>query len=348
MNAHSLRLRLLVAAALSVTIILGIAGTGLGFLFERYVERRVGEELDRHLIQLASGIEVGTNGGIKVTRDLADPRFSEPLSGLYWQIDANGKEVARSRSLWDEHLVVPTPPSGTEESHIHVLTGPGNVGLFSKERLVIVPVKGKDQPLVLTAGIDHREIAEAVSAFKQDLFAALVVLGAALTGAAWLQVTVGLKPLEVIRSRLEGVRSGVATRLDGDFPLEVQPLVEEVNELLSAQERQVVRARRRAGELAHGLKTPISILGSIARDLRRSGAAKAAGDVEEQAGTLGLHIDRELARARLATGHGNARTALRPALERMIAAMKRLPNGSRLAWDCACPEGDTAPWKQAI
>src|SRR5207244_6762596 len=105
-----------------------------------------------------------------------------------------------------------------------------------------------------------------------------------------------LTTLELMRRCIEAVRSGATPRLDGNCPLEVQPLADEVNGLLAAQEQQLVKARRRAGDLAHGLKTPITILGSIARDLRRSGASKAAGDVEEQAAALEVHVERELDR----------------------------------------------------
>src|SRR5207248_1271657 len=257
--------------------------------------------------------------------DLADPRFSQPLSGLYWQIDADGKDVARSRSLWDEHLTVPTPPPGPADVHTHLLQGPAGVELFAAERLAYVDIGGKQQPLVLTVGLDRREITKTVGAFSRDLIASLAVLGAALVIAAWLQVSIGLRPLELIRGRLEAVRSGVARRLDGNFPLEVQPLADEVNGLLAAQEQQLVKARRRAGDLAHGLKTPITILGSIARELRRSGATRAAADVEEQVAALELHVERELARARMATGQGKPQAVLKPLLDRIIAAMKRLP-----------------------
>jgi signal transduction histidine kinase len=343
MKSHSLRLRLLIAAAISITAALTLAGLGINLLFERYVERRVERELQGHLIQLAAGIEVDADGNIAVTRDLADPRFSQPLSGLYWQVDADGKDVARSRSLWDERLAVPTPPTAPEDVHIHVFPGPEGVELFSQGRLIIVDVNEKKQPLVLTVGLDRREITETVASFSRDLLLSLVLLGAALIAAAWLQVSIGLRPLEIIRGRLEAVRGGAAKRLEGDFPVEVQTLADEVNGLLAAQEQQLVKARRRAGDLAHGLKTPITILGSIARDLRRSGSDRAASDVEEQAAVLGLHVERELARARMATGHGRVQAPLKPALERLTAAMKRLPGGERLAWDISGAEAGTVP-----
>jgi signal transduction histidine kinase len=335
MSGKSLRLRLLLAAAISIAVALGIAGLGLVLLFERYVERRVEEELKSHLLQLAAAIKV-SDGRIVVSRELADPRFSRPLSGLYWQIDADGTHVARSRSLWDEQLEVPTPPTGPEEVHIHLLHGPEGSELFSQERVAIVTIDGKDKPLVLTAGLDKKEIEETVSAFRRDLILSLSLLGAVLVLAAWAQVTVGLKPLKVLRARLERVRAGVKPRLEGDFPSEVQPLADEVNGLLTAQEQQLERARRRAGDLAHGLKTPITILATIARELRRTGSQRMADDIEEQIGALSTHVERELARTRIATGRGNVMVPLKPTLERVLKVIKQLPEAGRLTWDCSC------------
>jgi signal transduction histidine kinase len=335
MRSISLRRRLFIGAAISIAAALGLAGLGLVLLFERYVERRVENELKSHLRQLAAGIEVANDGRITVKRALADPRFAEPFSGLYWQIDLNGNDVARSRSLWDERLLV---PSHSEDVHTHQLTGPAGVELFAQERLASIEINGKSQPLVLTVGVDRREIGEAVSSFTRDLVASLILLGTALVVAAWIQVSIGLRPLELLRERLERVRSGRVPRLEGEFPREVQPLADEVNGLLETQEQALERARNRAGDLAHGLKTPITILDSIARDLRRNGSANAAGELEEQAAIIGHHVDRELARARLSYGRPTHVGPLRASVDRMIAAMTRLPRGCELVWTNDVPE----------
>jgi signal transduction histidine kinase len=339
MKSGSLRLRLLVAAAISVVFALSVAGMGMILLFQRHVEQRIERELQSHLLQLAAGIDVGRDGQVRVTRDLADPRFNLPLSGLYWQIDLKGVDIARSRSLWDEKLAVPTPPQDTAEVHVHRLQGPGGVDLFSQERLVIVPVNGQEQPLVLTAGVDHGEIDHAVTAFSKEIVISLVVLGLALIAAAWFQVNIGLKPLAVIRQRVERIRAGNETRLEGIFPDEVQPLISEINSLLAAGEQQLVKARQRAGDLAHGLKTPLTVLGALARDIKSAGLDGQARDIEAIAGQMRQHVERELVRARLASGRASVLTPLKPAVERLVATIGKTPEGAAVAWSIGVPEG---------
>jgi signal transduction histidine kinase len=185
----------------------------------------------------------------------------------------------------------------------------------------------------MTVGLDRREIDLAVADFRRNLILSLALLGAALVLAAWIQVSIGLRPLEIVRKRLEWVRSGMAPKLEGDFPSEVQPLAEEVNGLLDAQQRALERARHRASDLAHGLKTPITLIDSIIRDLRKSGNERAADDLEEQAQVIGRHVEHELARARLAHGRGGKGVPLRPSAERVIRAMTRLPRGEDIVWD---------------
>jgi len=333
MRSRSLRLRLFVAAAVSIAAALSAAGIGLTLLFERHVERRVENELHSHFLQLVSGLEASSEGIISAAKPLADPRFSQPFSGLYWQVDVNGADVARSRSLWDERLSIPTPPASQEDVHVHELRGPEGAELFAREWLISLPVAGKDQPLVVTVGLDRREIDLAVADFRRNLILSLVLLGSALVLAAWIQVSVGLRPLEVVRERLERVRSGTAARLDGEFPREVDPLAQEVNALLGAQERALERARHRASDLAHGLKTPITLLDSIVRELQRSGNAKAADDVAEQTQAIARHVERELARARLAYGRTSKSIALKPSVGRVLQAMARLPRGGEIAWN---------------
>lgn len=342
MKSGSLRLRLLLAAAVSIALALGLAGFGLTVLFQRYVERRVADELADHLLQLAAGIQVSADGKITVAHELADPRFNQPFSGLYWQVDANGADVVRSRSLWDEKLNMPSPPKGFEDVHLHRINGPGGASLFAEERYAVVTIKGNEQPLVIAVGLDEKEIEEPVEAFSRDLLFSLALLGIALIAAAWLQVTIGLRPLELLRTSLERVRSGAAARLEGEFPSEVQPLAAEVNGLLAARDDELLRARQRAGDLAHGLKTPLTVLSAISRDVASAGLTTQARDVEAQTEHMRRHVERELARARLASGHAAALTPVRMTIERLMEAIKRAPRGESLIWTLRVPPGTQA------
>jgi signal transduction histidine kinase len=157
------------------------------------------------------------------------------------------------------------------------------------------------------------------------------MLALILIAAAWLQVTVGLAPLERLRRAVAGVISGRSARLATDVPDEVTPLVAEINRLLAAQELALARARTRAADLAHGLKTPLQVLSGDVRTLREKGESQIAGEIERIAATIARHVDRELARARLGVAMAPATPIeVRKVAERVVAVLERTPRGRGL------------------
>ena len=157
-----------------------------------------------------------------------------------------------------------------------------------------------------------------------------------MLAAAWLQVRVGLRPLEALRRGIGAIRSGARARLLDDYPDEVTPLVEEVNTLLDAQDKAIERARASAGDLAHGLKTPLTVLGADARLLRARGEAEIAQDIEELALTMRRRIERALAKARLRRSR-LAATELAPLIERLASTIRKTPSGEPLSWEIEVP-----------
>ncbi|MBN9282030.1 MAG: sensor histidine kinase, partial [Hyphomicrobium denitrificans] len=142
MSLGSLRLRLLLAGAVSIAIALGIAGFGLTELFRRHVERRVDSELNVYLNQLVSGIARTPAGALAVAHRPPDPRFEVPLSGLYWQIDATpGGKVLRSRSLWDNVLDLPAETNINDEVHRREIVGPDGAKLYLLQRYIELPAE---------------------------------------------------------------------------------------------------------------------------------------------------------------------------------------------------------------
>ncbi|MGQ0485237.1 MAG: sensor histidine kinase [Hyphomicrobiales bacterium] len=338
MSGGSLRLRLLAAAAISIAVALFLAGLALVQLFEQQVRDRVLYELNNDLLQLAGAIEVATGGGVSVGRRLADPRFEEPYGGRYWRIDfASPGEVApqeplRSRSLWDADLDPAKP-----------LQGPGGERLVEVKRQIKVAAKDKELPLWLTVAANEDEVNVPLVRFRNQLILSLSLIGAALTLAAWVQVSVGLSPLVTLRRQLAAIRGGQSQHLSGDFPTELAPLVDELNDVLDMREKSLERARRRAGDLAHGLNTPLTVLSAIARDIRKRKLVKQSEEIEEQADAMRGHVERALAQARLSTGRRHVATPLRPAIEKVVAALVRLPNGNELDWDLQIPADATVP-----
>jgi signal transduction histidine kinase len=333
----SLRVRLLLAAAISIFVALGLAAAGLAWLFERHVEHWLDAELEVQLNQLLAGIERAPGGEIEIAKPPADPRFGEPLSGLYWQVAIEpGGPVLRSRSLWDSQLALPSTPVGDELNRAR-LPGPGGSTLYVLERHVTLPANLGGSTAQAAIGLDVRELRAAVWRFTRALLPFLLIVGILLTAAAWAQVAIGLKPLARLRTALGAIRSGERTRLGGGFPDEVQPLAREIDSLLTAREAEVEKARARASDLAHGLKTPLQVLAGEAGRLKASGAGEAASSIEELAAGMQRHIDRHLARARLAGPADHVSTRVSEVAERVIDVVSRTPAGARLSWTNLVP-----------
>ncbi|MBR0679478.1 sensor histidine kinase [Roseomonas eburnea] len=339
----SLRLRLLVAASASVLLALALAGAGLVLLFERHVERRVAIELQAHLRQLIDGLERAEDGTLRLARLPAEPRFAEPLSGLYWQIAEEAPGAAaglRSRSLWDATLRLPPDALQGGEVHQHVTPGPGGASLLAVERHVALPASLGGGGLRAAVAVDRAEISAAGRAFAVELAPSLGLLAAILITAAWVQVAVGLRPLGELRRRLAAVRAGREARLGAaGFPDEVRPLATEVDTLLDAQDTALARARARAADLAHGLKTPLTVLAADARELRERGEGGIAEEIEAVTEAMRRHVERELARARTAPEGGGHYAAPAQVAWQVVDVLRRTPRGQALDWDIAIPAG---------
>ncbi len=329
------------AGSASIALALAIAGIALFLLFERHVERRMVTELEAHVRQLVGGLERMPDGSLQVGRSPAEPRFLEPLSGLYWQIvvEPDGP-VLRSRSLWDTTLALPQDRLATGDFHQHTIAGPRGAPLLVVEREVSLPSSLGNGSVRAAVAVNRSEIRAASLAFASDLVPSLVVLGLFLTAAAWIQVTVGLQPLDAVRRRLAAIRSGEEARLGEDFPDEVRPLAKEVDYLLDAQEKAIAQARARAGDLAHGLKTPLTVLTADAEELRARGETELASEIGMLADGMRRHVERELARARAGNRtHAGKPQALRPVLDRVVEVVRRTPRGQRVQWEVDADPG---------
>lgn len=323
MSRGSLRLRLLLAALFFITLALLFAGLAIARLFQAEVEARVRRELDGHLLQLAGALEADAAGKLRLTRNLADPRFERPYGGLYWQATAEQPaQTLVSRSLWDGTLELGPDGRGID---------PEGSPIVSSSREISLPAGDGRLKLRLTAAMHAAEIDNAVTIFRRALAWSLALIGLTLLAAAWFQVRVGLGPLDALRAKLAAIRSGKVKTLAGDFPDELAPLVGEFNAVLAAQDASLARARARAGDLAHGLKTPLTVLSAIAAGLQRSRRGEAR-EIAEQVDAMRLQVERQLARARLSTGRSVSASALQETVTRVIAAMNRAPRGDELDW----------------
>ena len=341
MTRHSLRFRLLAAAAGSTLLALILAGFSLVTLFEHHLERRFNSELATYTNQLVGRIDADQQGRIHVHGNLADPRFEEPLSGLYWQIqDDTHRTLLRSRSLWDNKLDLPKDELSLGDVHHHTLAGPDGQPLMVSERQVILEPDTLGRRVRVAVARNRGDLDAAREAFARDMLPYFALLAIFLMAASWVQVRTGLAPLEQLRRGVLSIRRGRLQRLQGPYPDEVTPLVDEINELLEMRDRMVENARSWTADLAHGLKTPLSALAADAQRLRNAGQEEVADDLDDLAQVMRRRVDRELIRARLRSSDTAVarQTDLTTAIQRILKTLTRTPEGQAKNWHAEMPD----------
>jgi len=317
----SLSRRILLVSALWIGLLLGIGGFALDRAVGALLRRTFDEQLGSTLNSMLASAEVGPDGEVRFGRALADQRFFEPYSGLYWQVVTPGQPPFRSRSLWDRRLSTGArTPALEPRAWTYAAEGFAGDPVRVVERDAVLPASAtifRFQVAQTTRSLDDQ-----VHRLRRTLYLSLGVLGAGLFALAIVQTTYGLKPLRGVRRAIAAIRSGEAKRVPEAFPPEVLPLVTELNALLDHAEEQAEEARRHAGNLAHALKTPMSVLLNEARGQ----ADDLPATVEAQLATMRRHVDHHLARAR-ALGRrsaSSARAEVWHALEGVARAVERM------------------------
>ena len=319
----------LIAAGWIFVLLLG-GGIALERTLTTQVEANFDEQLDYILTAMIASAEIDASGEVYFYRTLGDQRFLEPGSGLYWQISGGNYESWPSRSLWDRTLKLHGAETmGTHfDSDVHFYNADQFAGepLRIAERTVILP--GSETRWTFAVASATEQMDTQIGRVRLILIWSFVVLGLGLLVMALLQIRYGLSPLRRVRASIQMLRTTGANRITDPLPLEVQPLVEELNALLEHSERQAEEARRHAGNLAHALKTPLTVLTNAA-----TARAPDLGDaVMRETRTMQRHVDHHLARAR-AVGRravGHARTNVVASAEAVRRAVERLYPEGRL------------------
>jgi signal transduction histidine kinase len=316
----SLRRRLLAGALVWITGSLLVAGLLLAALFRDAVERRFEAELTTHLEQLLAGLQQMQDGSFSLARPMTDPRFEQPYSALYWQVEAQGA-LLRSRSLWDATLDLPHDPPAEGIVRRQALIGPRAQHLLAVERTVHL---GAGAAAVRAAVAGDRGIVEAAtSEFVRVAAVTLGILAAGLVAAVVAQVLSMLGPLNRLHDALAAVRLGRAPRVVGRFPVEIQPLVDDLNGVLRHNASLLQSARSQADNLAHQLKTPLAVIANTAQG---QVAGDSASTVLEQVALMKRRIDYALSRARAASV-GRVQglsTPIAPRIDNLVHAMRTL------------------------
>jgi len=336
---RSLRLRLIAFAALAIAVALWAAWHVMGMLFEHYTERRMADALVRSGEAVAAAVHLDARGKPAVDPSNLDARFRRRGSGLYWEVRAPGL-ILGSPSLGGKVLGAggqdrePAMASWQEDE----VSGPYEDDLIVVERRLAVG----GVPVTVRVGEDDEPIDRAGASFAREMGMFLLALGVALALAAWAQVELGLWPLRRVRRELAAMERNPAQRLSNDHPREIGPLAEAINALATARSEDLVRARRRAADLAHALKTPLAALAAQSRVARAAGAEAAADAIDQTLTAATAVLESELARARAAASRaGEGVAATRPAalVEGLFAVLERTDRGMGLVFDSDIPAG---------
>lgn len=332
MNPRSLRLRLLAASALTILASLVVAWLVMTLLFTRHINSRVASELTHQAVQLIANLHVEADGRPAVDDPPGDPRFELPGSGLYWQVSGPHQSV-RSRSLWDATL----PDSSLAESQewtTRFANGPFGQRIYMLER--VVRPSDTTAPVLVQVANSVTEMRATRAEFGRELGAFLALLWLLLMTSAWLQVQLGLRPLRRIREDLEVLKRDPSARLDDDRqPSEITPLVAAINDLADSRGRDLMRARRRAADLAHSLKTPLAALAAQSRKARQAGAEEASNGLDRAIAAVAAAVEAELARSRAAAiRDGRQTTVCAPEaiVERIVGVLERTEAGGGIVF----------------
>ncbi len=293
---NSLAVRLFLSATIWIIFTLVSAGLLLSDLNEKSNFNAFDDRLNLLLETLIGASRVDSSDGITVVSSIGDPRYFQPYSGWYWQVSMGSKTLVRSRSMWDQVFTSDKRLIGGRSQFVN------NVGkdtsqndfvetkkLHVIERNISFP--GLGEPVTFIVSGDVEEYQQNIKKFDNTLSLILFILGAGLMIAVFLQVKFGLLPLNKVKASLFKVRNGDEEKLKDTYPLEVQPLASEINELLDHNAKIIDRAKTHVGNLAHVLKTPLAVISNEVRNDNRV--------MNNQISLMKRHIDRYLKKAHL-------------------------------------------------
>ena len=315
----SLTRRMIVVAAIWISILLAAGGFALDRVLTTAITRNFDAQLDYVLTAMIASSEIDPLGQVMFNRPPADQRFLEPYSGLYYQISGEGFDPFPSRSLWDRRLEVGVPHQD-EDVHFRDSDEFQTEQLRIAERDVRLP--GSPVRWRFQVAQNRDVLNEQISVLRRTVVRSFGILGLGLIVLAALQAIYGLWPLRRVRRAIAAIRSGQKARVEERLPREIAPLTEELNALLEHNEVQAEEARRHAGNLAHALKTPLTVITNAAT----ARSPDLADTVVRESRTMRRQVDHHLARAR-AVGRrssAQARAAVWPALEAVERAVTRL------------------------
>lgn len=341
MRLNSLAFRLAASAALVSIVLLVSAGILLGYLFQQAVERNFDARLLAVLDGLLANVELADDGSLTMQGALADTRFKLPLQGWYWQITpVNGPvdEGLFSDSLLEQRLIPPHElRSERDEASIahFYLTDATGTRLKAVEQTYSLYGGSRLYSFLVTGNFD--ELSAEIDAFNNALVFVLTLLGLGLLAALLIQVHYGLRPLRALESELASIRAGEIERLTTKYPEEISPVAKELNLLIQSNSEVVDRARTQVGNLAHAMKTPLSVLANEARHNQSEFALKVAEQAAIMRDQVSLYLDRARRAARAQT-LGSV-TMVSAVLDSIARTLTRIHMDRSIEIEVHCPPG---------
>jgi len=327
-STGSLSRRMIGIAALWISLLLLGGGLALDRVLSDAITRNFDDGMNYVLTAMIASAEIGPDGEVLFNREPADQRFLEPNSGIYYQISGKGHEDWRSRSLWDRALKV-NPEHHDDAPHIYDSNQFPGEDLRVMERSIILP--GSNTRWMFMVAQAREGLDAQIKTLRSTLFESFALLALGLIVLATLQTIYGLRPLRKVRHEIVRMRAGEKNRVTEPMPAEVLPMVEELNALLAHNERQAEEARTHAGNLAHALKTPLTVIMNAA-----TAQSPDLGDtVIREATTMRRQVDHHLARARAVgrRGAAHSRAEVWASLDAVERAVQRLYPEVRIDMD---------------
>ncbi len=302
-----------VAAAWILLLLVG-GGVALDRVLAQAITQSFDDSLEYQLVALIRSAQIEPDGDVGLLEELSEQRFFEPYSGLYWQISGTGADPEASRSLWDRTL--DTGPAHSDEA-VHLRDS----GQFAEEPLRVaerdVLLPGSPVIWRFQVAQTRKALNEQLGAVRKTLVRSFAILALGLIVMASLQAIYGLWPLRRIRTGIAALRNGDRSLLDAPMPVEVRPMVDELRGLIDHNEKQAEEARTHAGNLAHALKTPLTVIMNAAT----ADADDLAELVVRESATMRRQVDHHLARARAVGRRGQ--TQLRADAWQSVEAVER-------------------------
>ncbi|MEJ2535389.1 MAG: ATP-binding protein [Gammaproteobacteria bacterium] len=327
----SLAFRITLLSLAWIALALGATALILVYYYRDHSEAYYDHHVATHLDELVAATVVDADGRASIVNRPTDPNYLTGWSGWYWEVRQGPETIARSRSLGDAHL---DPGAHRPVSTPSTVNVPGpNLQPLRLQTMERWP-EGSVEPVTYLASAPAVHVAEDVRDYAWHIVLSFLLLGFGLAAAVVVQIRYTLRPLRGVRNALFGIREGRTDRIEGAYPEELTPLVQELNGLLERNDFLLRRARAQVGDLAHALKNPLTVLRNELKEL----PGESAGLIGEQTREISGSVEHYLARARSSGAHGllGVRTPVAEVVDDLVFAMERIHGDRRLSFESEC------------